>query len=405
MISTINFKNYKIFKEKQSLELKPITILIGKNNSGKSAVAKLPTVIEGSLNSNTHEAIQLVNDGVEIGGELRDLIYGKANRTLDIGIEYSNEYGENKLNVAVLITEEKKKQTSKIDFWQLNDEARLHYQGTKNIYQDDISGHDFKCEFLGFELANYFYSDKQDSSGTTLRQTAKLKTDYIGPIRTIPERDYRLISQKLEKFGINGENSYQFLIEDALTTDKKILSQVSKWYQNNFEGWGIKINQDRAPVFQVEIQRNEIRQNIKDAGMGINQVLPLVVRAFKPCREDTLIIIEEPETHLHPAAHGNLAELFVKSIDQRNKRYLIETHSQNFVLRLRRLIAEGKLSKEKLAIYYVCFDQDKNYSNLEKIEVDDLGQVTKWPEGVFTEALDETIAIRTAQLANTTHAD
>lgn len=57
--------------------------------------------------------------------------------------------------------------------------------------------------------------------------------------------------------------------------------------------------------------------------------------------EPTLIVVEEPETHLHPAAHGDLAERFVDSfIEDSNKRYLIETHSQNFVLRLRRLIAE-----------------------------------------------------------------
>ena len=118
MIRSISFKNYKIFKEKQTLELKPITILIGKNNSGKSAVAKLPTLIEGSLDSEFNEAVNLINDGVELGSELRDLIYGKANRTLDIEINYSDKYGDdNELKVSVLITEDKKKQVAKIDFW------------------------------------------------------------------------------------------------------------------------------------------------------------------------------------------------------------------------------------------------------------------------------------------------
>ena len=49
MINKISFKNYKLFKEKQTLELKPITILIGKNNSGKSAVLKLPVLITSGL--------------------------------------------------------------------------------------------------------------------------------------------------------------------------------------------------------------------------------------------------------------------------------------------------------------------------------------------------------------------
>ena len=132
--------------------------------------------------------------------------------------------------------------------------------------------------------------------------------------------------------------------------------------------------------------------------MGIGQVLPLVTRALKPCEEETLIIIEEPESHLHPAAHGNLAELFVKSLDQGNKKYFIETHSLNFVLRLRKLVAQKKLNAKDLVIYYVDFDEEKNNSRLEEIEVDKFGRVSKWPDGVFSETLDETIAIRTAQI-------
>lgn len=400
MINSINFKGYKIFKEKQNLELKPITILIGKNNSGKSAVAKLPTLIEGSLNSNLNEAVSLINGGVELGGELRDLIYGKANRTLDIEIAYSDNRRDNLLSLGVLVTEEKKKQTARIDFWELNNEFKFHYSKAKNIYTDEISEQDFSCEFLGFYLANYFFAEKMDSSGTVIPQTAQLRTDYIGPIRVVPQRDYRLNSLKLEKFGIEGENSFQFLIEDALTTDRKLITKVSNWYKHNFEGWEINVNQDRAPIFQIEIKRNEIKQNIKDAGMGIGQALPLVARAFMTCEKETLIIIEEPESHLHPAAHGNLAELFVNSLKEGNKRYLIETHSQNFVLRLRKLVAQKLLKPENLAIYYVDFDEEMNYSILNKINVDENGEVNYWPENIFNESLSEVIEIRKAQKDN-----
>ena len=62
MINKISFKNYKLFKEKQTLELKPITILIGKNNSGKSAVLKLMTLIEGALGGKNDNVFELKND-------------------------------------------------------------------------------------------------------------------------------------------------------------------------------------------------------------------------------------------------------------------------------------------------------------------------------------------------------
>ena len=405
MIKAIGFKNYKIFKDSQNLELKPITVLIGKNNSGKSAVAKLPTLIEGSLESESSDAINLINDDVELGGELRDLIYGKANRPLEISIEYNYKEKNNKLNVTILITEEKLTQISRIDSWKLNQEIDLHYTGLRRIYDDEISSNKFSCSFLGFNLNGLLYEGKRDGSESPPLIKTNFRTDYIGPFRTMPKRDYRLSPQKFSKIGIEGENSYQLLIADALTTDKKLVSAVSAWSKVNFEGWEVRVNQDRAPIYQVELQKDGIRQNIKDTGTGIGQVLPIVIRAYQPSTEDTLIIIEEPESHLHPAAHGNLAELFVDSLIQGNKRYLIETHSQNFVLRLRRLIANKKLDVNDLIIYYIDFDEEKNESNLKEITVDEFGRVSMWPEGVFSETLDETIAIRTAQIENPKYGD
>ena len=82
-----------------------------------------------------------------------------------------------------------------------------------------------------------------------------------------------------------------------------------------------------------------------------------------------MISIEEPELHLHPAAHGNLAELFVESLTDTNKNYFIETHSQNFILRLRALVAEGKINCEDLAIYYVDYDTILTMNKIDDILV------------------------------------
>ncbi len=401
MVDKISFRNYKIFKEKQSIELKPITVIIGKNNSGKSAIAKLPTLLEGALNSNLPDALSITNGNIQLGAELRDLVYGKALRLIEFEI-YANGNSDSPtaLSVGIGITSNKAKQSAKIEYWKLNDEIDLHEKGDSNIYNDLITNQDFRCAFEGIVLS-YYTNPSHESSGTVLRQNIDLHTDFIGPIRIMPNRDYRLGQQQTtDQSGIYGENTYINLITDAITTDKLLLNEVSKWYKTNFEGWEIKINQDKAPIYQIEIHRDGLKQNILDAGIGMSQVLPIITRAFQTCEKETLIIIEEPETHLHPGAHGNLAELFVDTLSQKNKKYLIETHSLNFVLRLRRLIAEKKISLEKLALYYVDFDEAKNYSILKSIEIDEFGGTTNWPSGVFNETLEETIGIRHAQLAN-----
>lgn len=72
------------------------------------------------------------------------------------------------------------------------------------------------------------------------------------------------------------------------------------------------------------------------------------------------------------------------------------------MLRLIRLIVEGKLSKDDLAIYYVGFDKEKNESSLREIEIDENGGIPNndWPEGIFNEVSKETRAIYNFQLNN-----
>ena len=353
MINRISFKNYKPFKEEFELELRPMTILIGKNNSGKSAVAKLPTLIENSLSGTFDEPIRLNNNDVELGAEFRDLVYGKNLSQLTLKMESEDEILELKLGVDV-----RAKEIAKIFSWKLNN----HFGN-----------------FLKEEEGNYFKGFLLESNEEIYKiKTLKLKTDYIGPFRILPKREYSEINynEKIEKIGIEGQNAYNLIIQDGLTTEQVLLKKISKWYYDTFEGWEIRVNQDKAPFYQIELTKDSGRLNInlKDVGQGMAQALPLVVSAFMETIEEKLIIIEEPESHLHPAAHGNLAELFVESLKDKNKKYLIETHSQNFVLRLRRLVAEKKLSHEDIVIYYVDFDENSNTSKLQKIDVDELGQ-------------------------------
>lgn len=378
MINKLTFKNYKPFKEPQELALKPITVLIGKNSSGKSAVAKLPTLIENSLKGDFYGPLLLENDDIELGAEFKDLVFGRTRTGL---VEFGMHSDHEVLNV-VIGSGTGTKDLPQVFEWKLKNKY--------GVFEKDINE-----KYKGFIL--------QSRNSQFLLNEITLNVDYFGPFRVFPQRQYsRKIFSEIEKIGVTGENAYQLLIQDVLSFEKSLLEKVSNWYQKNFEGWGIKVNEDLAPFYQIELTRNSssLNINIVDAGQGMSQALPLVVRAFMPTAQDSLIIIEQPELHLHPAAHGDMAELFVDSLVDGPKRYLIETHSQNFVLRLRRLVAEGKLNKNDLALYFVNFDEETGTSMLEIINVDESGEVDFWPENIFNESLEETLAIRRAQKRN-----
>lgn len=369
MINKISFKNYKSFKELQSLELKPITVLIGKNSSGKSALAKLPTLISASLTGEFTPPLKMENQGVRLGESYSDLIYNKnfVTNNLELILESKTE------KLAITLKGDEKNKTDFIEY--IINDTPIDLQ---------------KNKFKGF------------TNSETKFEELNISYDYIGPYRKLPDANYLNNYNEHNKVGIKGENAYQILIND-FENQGQLMKNISDWYKENFDGWGIDIIPviAPAPTFQFALSNQGINHiNLVNVGQGMNQALPLIVRSFMQVEgdEDELIIIEEPETHLHPAAHGNLAERFVQSyLKDTKKKYLIETHSQNFVLRLRRLVALNTLKKDDLAIYFVDFDKNKGESRLIKIEVEDDGEVKYWPDNIFNESLEEVIQIRKAQ--------
>ena len=241
-----------------------------------------------------------------------------------------------------------------------------------------------------------------EKAGQQLFSAFQMPISYIGPLRISAEemRDFRLGSKRdFNSVGIKGENAYSILAIEFLNLQSELLDNLNNWYPKVFSGWKIK-SAKSDPPFEIHLYRDKpdyFSINLADVGQGMSQTLPLIVSAFLP-KPDSLTIIEQPELHLHPSAHGDLAELFSSTAQDYNKKYLLETHSKNFVLRLRRLVAQKKLNKNDLALYYMKFNEESNSSSLQKINVDELGRVDFWPENIFSETLDETIAIRTAQL-------
>lgn len=398
MISKIRFKNFKLFKNWQELEIKPITILIGKNNSGKSAILKLMPLIESSLSGRFDEAINIKEIGVSLGDFPNDIIYGNPLHRGQLEFEIIEENKEkNRLLKSTIYIKEG---VFKIKNWQFDD---LILEEEENYYIDESENKWFS-EFRGLGLNLMIDVEGEKSGDVPSKQFSNkdLRTDYISGFRKKAEPYYPFDEKKYEKSGLEGENLYQFLIDETQTTQKKYFQLISDWVKKHFEGWELRVDYDghrKDLPARISLENDRLKVNLSQTGTGIAQSLPLVIRAYKPCEKETLIIVEEPESHLHPSAHAELAQLFFKSTElDKNKKYLFETHSQNFVLRMRRLIAEGKLNSDDLALYYVDYDEDDKMSELIKIEVDSLGKVSFWPEGIFSETLAETIGIRTAQI-------
>ncbi len=131
----------------------------------------------------------------------------------------------------------------------------------------------------------------------------------------------------------------------------------------------------------------ELRPN--DVGIGISQVVPVIVLALEG--DERLLAIEQPELHIHPRLQAEIADLFVESIASNKHRFIIETHSEHLILRLLRRIRETEsqtapihrqLRTNELAIYYL--KQDGGSTKETRIDVDVKGEfIQPWPDDFF----------------------
>jgi hypothetical protein len=144
-----------------------------------------------------------------------------------------------------------------------------------------------------------------------------------------------------------------------------------------------------APPHDIEVQPH-------DVGTGVSQLLPVVVLALDA--RQSLVAIEQPELHLHPALQTELGDLFIESALRRSNALLIETHSEHLILRILRRIRETsagelpgaatRITPDQVAVLYVR--PGKNGAEVVHIPVTADGDFDRpWPEGFFAERARE----------------
>ena len=425
MFTELSFEHYKAFRGRHTLEIRPLTVLIGRNSSGKSVITRLPLLIARSLSRYVEGGIALKFDQVDFGNSFLDLIYGRStNGSISLGatiteglqfttkIQYFDEY---KLPVVVYCaltsTKNKDRPTEKIEFKiteNFDPREKKIYQVTCGEVSQEVL-----FDFNG--ILPLFKSSRSDDLRSFIQTCGDNfalpifdslphlfdAITYLGPFRDKPERIYIAPEGNTTSIGMGGVKTPFLLADDLLRTKGKLLEKVGMWFKDYLGGWRLNIQSLslRNEVFSIVLEKGDISVNIADVGTGIAQVLPIVVQRqlalMAGGTQDTLEIVEQPELHLHPAAHGDIADLYMAGLNG-HRRFLIETHSENFLLRIRRRIAEGQFNHQDVIIYWINDDPSEG-ERIQAIHIDERGEVDKWPRGVFSEDFYEVRAIRRAQ--------
>jgi len=238
------------------------------------------------------------------------------------------------------------------------------------------------------------------------------KFDYLGPMRAAPQRFYYVAGQGSG----TPERGRQF-VRSLVKANPASLLAINTWLATAGFSYRVDLQplDERKTLYELRLQevldeqKAGVSANIREVGFGLTQMLPIIAQAVLAKPGDTLII-EQPELHLHPRAQAELADLFI-AMARNGTRFLIETHSEHLLLRLRRRIAESSsaiISPNDLCYLRAhdlraCFiDRTEGRSSVETIQIDEKGKMSSPPgfRGFFADDLHELAMLNQAILGS-----
>ena len=235
--------------------------------------------------------------------------------------------------------------------------------------------------------------------------------EYLGPYRVGPERAYINFGNPNE-IKPTGENSIQFLwrfrkmqIENKIGIFEKrniqsLESATQDWLNYLDLTDNFLVSRIKGLVYESKIESQKgsnLYVSLADVGYGFSQLLPVILIGLKS-KKNQLIIIEQPELHLHPKLQGKLAEFFLCLI-QMGKKVLIETHSEHLInmVRLKIVLDSVNELNKKVIILFVRRKLKQNNgisennlagSILETLLIDPFGKIIDWPPDFFPEGIE-----------------
>jgi predicted ATPase len=229
---------------------------------------------------------------------------------------------------------------------------------------------------------------------------------YLGPLRNHPQRTYQWSGDTPEDVGQKGEFAVPAILaarDDGrrLNRGKKRKTQhfaefIAEWLTEMgvIHSFSVEPVAEGRKEFEVLIKTQAWSPEVKitDVGFGVSQVLPALVQAFY-CPPNSTVWMEQPEIHLHPQVQSVLADVFISAVQSfqneqaRNVQLIVESHSEHFLIRLQRRIAEERIKPSEVAIYF-CRNTEAG-AVLESLDLNLFGEIKNWPKDFFGDQMGD----------------
>ncbi len=449
MSTRLRLGNFKCHRE-VDLRLAPITAFFGANSSGKTSLLQALLLLKQTAASADRASV--LNLGSEHdrfqAGSFRGLL-GDVGLPLDIGLSWAphgrtmpwdDQLSGLRGEVAAsdwLAFSTRLSQPGSNGSRQgvaVVDHLRYGFGDVKSIHYDGSELPPLRAE--GFDLVRqggphrwlpgpvkcYGFPDEvgaeyQDAGFVfdlqlALEQVLK-RVLHLGPLRDHGRREYRWSGTVPEDVGAKGERFVELLLArqgadppSAGTGEAFAELIASRLVQLGLvESFTVRPVAPSSDLYLVWVRTPGSAREVllTDVGVGVSQVLPVLVLCYAAPR-GSIILLEQPEIHLHPAVQSGLADILIDAAERRGVQIIVESHSEHLLRRLQRRIAENAqpaegsvATPEGIALYF-CQMRD-GAAQVEELALDAYGDIANWPPGFFGDEFGEIAATVQAQMA------
>lgn len=361
MIRKISLENFKCFSERKELKLARVTLLCGHNGRGKSSVSQVLLLIGQSIKKrNDIDELFIVDDLVQL--ESFSDIKTMGNAEKEVLFQFETEAEMLMLGFSPVAD---KPQIGRLSTYLINGENRFDVQTTIAAEHGEDQG-------------RVAFSTSDSTILQSLKEVTYVSAGRFGPVNDMVRND----SIASNVIGTKGE----YLINALSHQSPDFIKYVGSCLSKIVNGASISIPDPNATRLELRLNSRDGETLFRpiNVGFGYSYVLPVIVSALL-AKKGSLLIIENPEAHLHPRAQSRIMEFLIEQALEKDLQLIIETHSDHVVNGLRISMKKGVLQPTDGIIQHFSYEDDIVSPIITEITSDKEGNLSEYPEDFMDE--------------------
>ena len=451
MLTQLKLRNFKSWRDTGDLALRPITGLFGANSSGKTSLLQALLLLKQTSDSPDRGLVfHFGGHGTQVDlGNFHSVVYGhNTNEEIETSLSWSVDRSFSVVNTRnsekVLSSEHLgftvvasqststraprlavKEMCYRVGEGGFGMRRRVAQGGRRQKGDYELFSRDtefqftrspgrvwllptpFKCYGFPDEVRAHFQNAGFLADLELAFEECLQNVFYLGPLRAYPQRQYTWAGEQPIDMGETGQSVVEALLaaeerNQTISPGYKrrrlpLQTYIARWLQQLglVHEFRVSSISEGSQMFQVKVRKTPASKEvlITDVGFGVSQILPVLVLCFY-VPEGSTVILEQPEIHLHPAVQSGLADVLIDAWQKRKVQILLESHSEHLLRRLQRRVAEERINKEDIGLFFCS--ADTGGSTITELELDMFGHIMNWPPDFFGDEFGEIAAITEA---------